>query len=144
MPSITEVNETNAPTVRTDADALAGVTAPADAKTLRENARAAREAAKALSSTAAAAAKAEREARAAAPKKATARDFVRTLDAMILTYAGSAFDLMVAADPAAADGIPEELRAEVASLLSNQLHHLASPKTGWVGTLPVPNRSEWV
>jgi hypothetical protein len=140
--NVTEVNAANAPSVRTDADALAGVTAPADAKTLRENARAAREAAKVLARTATDAARAEREARAAAPKKATARDFVRTLDAMILEYAGKIYAAACADDME--DGVPEELRAEVASLLTNQLHHLASPKTGWVGTLPIPTRSEWL
>jgi hypothetical protein len=67
-------------------------------------------------------------------KAKTARDFVRELDAAILTSAG---EIVAAAE------VPDELRAEVEDLISNQLHHLSSPTRGWVGTLPVPDRSEW-
>lgn len=137
MPSIAEVNAATAPTVRTDAEVLSGVTvaknAAAAAKKTRDDARAAlakasadAKAAKALATAAAA----------AAPKPATARSFVRDLDREILTAAGA---IVKNAE------IPAELRPEVEALIAAQLHHLASPKTGWdVDGLPVPNRSEWV
>lgn len=40
---------------------------------------------------------------------------------------------------------PREHRAELAQAISNQLHHLTTPKAGWPkGKLPVPQRSEWM
>lgn len=137
MPKIDELNAENAPVVRTDADALAGVTI---AKSEAEAAKSRRDALRAELAAASKAAKdariAAREAAAAAPKVPTARDFVRTLDAMILASAGA-----IVADAE----LPEELRAEVEMLVANQLHHLASPKTGWnVAGLPRPQRSEWL
>jgi hypothetical protein len=137
MATIAETNAANAPEVRTEETTLAGVVDPAAAaKTAREAARAARETAKALAATASEAARVAREAKAAAPAAPTARDAVREIDAEILGYAGELADRI-------AGGYPEGMRAEILSLVSNQLHHLASPKTGWVGSLPVPNRSEW-
>lgn len=39
---------------------------------------------------------------------------------------------------------PREHRAELAQAISNQLHHLTTPKAGWPkGKLPVPQRNEW-
>jgi hypothetical protein len=136
--NVTEVNAANAPVVRTDADALAGVTvakeAAAAAKKTRDDARAALAKASADAKAAKAAATA---AAAAAPKPATARSFVRDLDREILTAAGA-----IVRDAE----IPDDLRAEVEMLVACQLHHLASPKTGgWnVDGLPQPNRSEWL
>ncbi len=137
MPKIDELNAENAPVVRTDADAIAGVTI---AKSEAEAAKARRDALRAELAAASKAAKdarlAAREAANAAPKVPTARDFVRTLDAAILASAGA-----IVADAE----LPEELRAEVEMLVANQLHHLASPKTGWdVPGLPRPQRSEWL
>lgn len=135
---IAEVNAETARPVRTDADALAGVTVASDAaKAAREAARTARETAKAAAKVASDAAKAAREAKAAAPKAPTAREAVRAIDTEILTVAGEIADRIAAE-------YPESLRAEILALVSNQLHHLAAPKTGWVGTLPVPTRFEWV
>lgn len=140
MPTIEETNAANARPVRTDADALAGLTVAAEnAKAAREAARAAREAAKTAAKTAADAAAAAREARASAPKPKTARDAVHEIDAAILIAAGEAATRI-------AVGYPIELRPEILALVSNQLHHLASPKLGgWPAEtgLPVPNRSEW-
>jgi hypothetical protein len=101
--------------------------------TARDAARAALAEAKRLAAVARDAAKAAREAKAAAPKPVTARDYVRKVDAAILGYAA----FLVAEE------VPEEMRAEVAQLIANQLHHLASPSSGWVGDLPKPDRSEW-
>jgi hypothetical protein len=66
----------------------------------------------------------------------TPRTYVREIDAAILEAAGT-----IAAG--IAESAPEAFRAKIFALVANQLHHLASPKTGWVGTLPVPDRSEW-
>ena len=136
--NVAEVNAANAPTVRTDADALAGVTlakdAAAAAKKARDDARATLAA---LAKTAKDAKAAAVAAAAAAPKPPTARSFVRDLDREILTAAGR---IVANAD------IPAELRTEVEMLIACQLHHLASPTVdGWnVDGLPVPNRSEWI
>jgi hypothetical protein len=136
MPTIDEANAASAPVVRTDADVIAGVAiAKAEADAVKARRDALRQELAAATAATKAARAAARAAAAAAPKLPTARDFVRALDAAILAFAGAEFDGME---------IPEELRDEVGSLLSNQLHHLASAKTGWVGTLPVPNRSEWL
>ena len=137
MSTIAELNDANAPTVRTDADALAGVevakTAAAAAKATRDEMRAALGKATA---DAKAARDAARAAAAAAPKAVTARTFVRDLDTAILIEAGR---IVAEAE------IPENLRAEVENLIANQLHHLASPKVGWpTEDLPTPNRSEWL
>lgn len=105
---------------------LAGVLAPADEiKELRAKLAAANAKLKADKVAAAAA-------RAAAPKVKTARDYVREVDAAILGYA-----------PNLLSDVPEALRAEVAQLIANQLHHLSSPSAGWVSDLPKPDRSEW-
>jgi hypothetical protein len=105
---------------------LDGVLAPADEiKALRAQLAAAQNKAKE-------AREAERLARANAPKIKTARDYVREVDAAILGYATN---LMT--------DVPEALRAEVAQLVANQLHHLSSPTVGWIGDLPRPDRSEW-
>jgi hypothetical protein len=136
--NVAEVNAANAPVVRTDADALAGVTlakdAAAAAKKARDDARANLAALAKAAKDAKAAATA---AAAAAPKPATARSFVRDLDREILTAAGQIVKNAT---------IPAELRTEVEQLISNQLHHLASPKVdGWnVDGLPIPQRSEWM
>jgi hypothetical protein len=137
MTSITELNAVNAPKTRTNADATAGVeikkAAAAAAKKARDDAR---DALAKASADAKAARDAAREAAANAPKPVTARTFVRDLDRAILEAAGK-----IVAD---AD-IPDELREDVEHLIANQLHHLASPKTGWdVEGLPLPQRSEWV
>lgn len=66
----------------------------------------------------------------------TTRAYVREIDAAILEAAGPLAAKLVESAPGA-------LRAEILQRVANQLHHLASPKTGWVGTLPVPERSEW-
>jgi hypothetical protein len=137
MATIAETNAANAREVRTEGATLEGVVDPAAAaKTARETARAARETAKRLAAEAAEAARLAREAKASAPSAPTAREAVRKVDAEILEAAGA-----IAAR--IAEGYPEGMRAEILALVSNQLHHLASPKTGWIGTLPVPNRSEW-
>lgn len=137
MPTIAEVNAANDAPVRTEGDALAGVTVATDAaKNARETARAARAEASRLAKVASDAAKAARDAKANAPKPRTARDAVREIDSEILTVAGEIATRI-------AGEYPEEIRPEILALVANQLHHLASPKNGWVGTLPVPDRSEW-
>src|ERR1019366_10511408 len=138
MPSIAEVNAETAPVVRTNAEVIDGVTvakaAATAAKMTRADARAAL--AKAAKDAKDAAAKA-RELAAAAPKPVTARDAVRKIDGEILAAAG---EIAVRI----AEEYPEEMRSEILALVSNQLHHLASPKIGWPETsLPVPARSEW-
>jgi hypothetical protein len=109
--------------------------AKATATKARETARTAKANATAAAKAAAEAAKTAKEAAAAAPKAKTARDYVREIDAKILTFAGEAIELTA--------DLPAEMRVEVAALIANQLHHLATPKTGWVGSLPTPDRSEW-
>lgn len=112
------------------------VTAAKDAATkARELAKTAKAEAAKTAKAAADAAKAAKEAAANAPKAKTAREYVREIDAKILTFAGEAIELTA--------DLPAELRGEVAALIANQLHHLASPKIGWVGSLPKPDRSEW-
>lgn len=139
MPSIAELNAENAPAVRTDADALAGVTVAKTAATeARDAARKARADAAALAKNARDLAAKAREAAASAPKLPTVRDAVREIGREVILAAGEIAERI-------ADGYPEEMRADIVATFGNQLHHLASPKTGgWPeGILPVPDRSEW-
>lgn len=109
-------------------EVLAGVTAPEEEiKRLRAELAAA-------TAKATAARKAASDARKAAAAKPTARDYVRAVDAAILSYVPS---LIAGAD------VPEELRAEVAQLVANQLHHLSTPERGWPAEMPKPARSDW-
>lgn len=118
----------NAPAAPTVPEVLAGVLMPADeVKALKEQLAAANAKLKAAKAAA-------REARAAEVKTATARDYVRKVDAAILM---AVCDLPVWAE------VPEALRPEVKKLVANQLHHLTSPAAGWLGELPKPDRSEW-
>ena len=71
----------------------------------------------------------------ATPVKArTAADWRRDVDLAIIMAAGDLVKELV----------PAEHQAEVAKLISNQLHHLSTPVLGWpTGNLPVPDRSNW-
>jgi len=124
---------TNTPTVPS---VLSGVTVSAAETELKKARTAQATARKAANAKVEAARKALKEAREAAknaPKATTARDVVREADKAILEFAGQLVELMA----------DRKMAAEVAQLLSNQLHHLASPSAGWVGSLPTPARSEW-
>jgi hypothetical protein len=67
-------------------------------------------------------------------KPRTATDWRRDVDLAIILAAGTLVTELV----------PAELQAEVAKLISNQLHHLSSPALGWpTADLPVPDRSDW-
>jgi hypothetical protein len=139
MPSIAELNAENAPAVRTDADALAGVTIARDeAKIARDEARALRAEAAAKARNARDLAAKARELAAAAPKGPTVRDAVREIGREVILAAGEIAERIAAE-------YPEEMRDDIIATFGNQLHHLASPKTGgWPeGILPVPERSEW-
>lgn len=120
-------------------EVLSGVTisvedATKSLKRARDAATAARKVQAAKLSAAREAVKAAKIAAASAPKVRTARDVVRDADTAIIQFAGQLVELM-GNDPMA---------AEVAKLISAQLHHLASPSVGWPeGALPVPDRSEW-
>lgn len=74
---------------------------------------------------------------AAQPKPArpvTAADYRRQVDLAIIMAAGDLVEKLV----------PEQHRAAVAAQVSNQLHHLTTPRAGWPSaTLPTPDRSEW-
>ena len=67
-------------------------------------------------------------------KPKAAADYRTDVDQAIILAAGTIVN----------DLVPEKYRETVARMVANQLHHLASPKTGWPSpTLPVPDRSEW-
>ena len=68
------------------------------------------------------------------PKEKAATDYRREVDGLIIQAAGELVKQQV----------PEALRAEVAKMIANQLHHLSTPKLGWPSdVLPRPDRSEW-
>lgn len=68
------------------------------------------------------------------PKAKTAADYRREIDLAIITAAGELVK----------EQVPEELREQVARLISNQLHHMSSPANGWpTEVLPTPDRSDW-
>jgi hypothetical protein len=67
-------------------------------------------------------------------KPATAADYRRAVDLAIIIAAGDLVN----------DMVPEQFRSAVAAQISNQLHHLSTPKAGWPSAvLPVPDRSDW-
>jgi hypothetical protein len=107
--------------------------AQAAVKAAREEAKAVREAAKAKLDAAREAAKAAREAAKDAPKVKSAADYRREIDVLIIQAAGSLVE----------EHVPDDLRPKVAQLIANQLHHLSTPKAGWPGILPLPERAEW-
>lgn len=128
--------KTDAPETPTPApvvpEVLAGVTMPAEEVDEVKKLRAALAAAQAAAKAAKAKAKEEKAAVAAKP---TARDFVRKVDLAILAAIPG---LMDAAE------IPEDLKAEVARLVVNQVHHLTTKERGgWPESLPTPDRSDW-
>jgi hypothetical protein len=107
--------------------------AKAAVKAAREEAKAAQQAAREKVVAAREAAKAAREAAKDAPKVKSAADYRREIDVLIIQAAGSLVE----------EHVPDDLRAKVAQLIANQLHHLSTPKAGWPGILPLPERAEW-
>lgn len=112
-------------------------TAKATAAKARDVAKTAREAAAKAAKDAKEAAAKAKEAAASAPKAKTAREYVREIDAAILEAAGEIAARIAVTCP------DIEMRADILAAVSNQLHHLTTPKVGWVGSLPTPERSEW-
>lgn len=107
----------------------------ADLKKARQRAAIAKETANAKVKAAREAVKAAKAAAKASPKGTSDRDLVREIDAAIVQYAGA---LVAGYD------LPDDRKATVATLVANQLHHLATPSAGWPeGFLPKPDRSEW-
>jgi hypothetical protein len=102
-------------------------------KAAREELKAAQQAAREKLAEAREAAKAAREAAKDAPKVKSAADYRREIDVLIIQAAGSLVE----------EHVPDDLRAKVAQLIANQLHHLSTPKAGWPGILPKPERAEW-
>lgn len=72
-------------------------------------------------------------AKAAKSGEKTASDYRREVDAALIKAAGNLVPEIV----------PEQFRAEVAQMISNQLHHLSTPAIGWESALPKPDRAGW-